>query len=70
MNWLPISSAPKDGRIVLVNDTNDGATPWAAAKWLEGEEWSGWIYDDEILNDSRPLGPQPTHWLDVPAVPN
>lgn len=37
---------------------------------LEGEEWSGWIYDDEILNDSRPLGPQPTHWLDVPAAPN
>lgn len=41
MNWLPISTAPKDGRIVLVNDTNDGSTPWAAAKWLEGEEWSG-----------------------------
>ncbi len=69
MHWMPIESAPKDRDVILVNDTNDDAAPWAAAKWLDGDEWSGWIYDDEILNDNLPLGPQPTHWLDVPAIP-
>lgn len=69
LSWLPIDSAPKRReRPVLVNDTNKDMAPWAAAKWLEGEEWSGWVYDDELLNDSYPLGPQPTHWLDVPAI--
>lgn len=70
MNWLPIDTAPKDREQALVNDTNPGAAPWAAARWIEVPEWSGWVYDDETLNDSRPLGPQPTHLLDVPAVPN
>lgn len=69
LTWLPISSAPKGrSRPLLVNDTNKDMPPWAAAKWLEGVEWSGWVYDDELLNDAYPLGPQPTHWLDVPEV--
>lgn len=69
MKWLPINTAPKDGRVILVNCTRGyGSAPWAAARWLPGAEWSGWIYDDEQLQDSEPLGPEPTHWLDVPPL--
>lgn len=73
--WLPISSAPKDGKPLLVEDSNAttslGANaPWVAAKWLEGEEWSGWIYEDELLNDHFPMGPQPRWWFDLPPIPN
>lgn len=70
--WQKIESAKKDGSIILVDDANavDGEfAPWAAAKWLSGREWSGWVYDDELLNDSNPLGPQPKWWLSVPALP-
>lgn len=59
----PISTAPRDGSVVLVNDTN-GNAPWAAAKWVSSPEWSGWVYDDELLNDANPLGPQPTIWYE------
>lgn len=67
--WQPIETAPRDGEIILVNDTT-GLTRWCAAKYLEGEEWQGWMYDDEISNDSNPCGPQPTHWIRLPEPPN
>jgi len=67
MNWEPIETAPID-RIILVNDTTS-ETPWAAARWVSSDVWSGWIYDDDEMADSNPLGPEPTHWLDVPPVP-
>ena len=69
MQWQSIESAPKDGTVILVEDTNESTAPWAAAKWLSGKEWSGWVYDDEILQDGLPLGPCPTLWLDVPQLP-
>lgn len=59
----PIATAPQDGRVILVNDTT-GSTAWAAAKWISSPEWSGWVYDDELLNDANPLGPQPTFWYE------
>lgn len=59
----PIGTAPQDGRVILVNDTT-GSTAWAAAKWISSPEWSGWAYDDELLNDANPLGPQPTFWYE------
>ncbi|MFN8793855.1 MAG: hypothetical protein ACK50K_06045 [Betaproteobacteria bacterium] len=66
--WLPIATAPHDGTMVLVNDTTPGYTPWVAASYLDGEEWSGWVYDDATTADSNPLGPNPTHWLPVPPL--
>ena len=66
--WMPIETAPKD-RTILTNDTSEGGGPWTAAKWLESPQWSGWVYDDDILNDACPHGPMPTHWLDVPPPP-
>lgn len=73
--WQKIDAAPQDGTVILVNDSNAPSTlgvaaPWVAAKWLSGDEWSGWIYDDELLNDSCPLGPQPKYWLaNMPPLP-
>ena len=67
--WLPIESAPKDGTMVLVNDTTPGYTPWVAANYLDGEEWQGWMYDDATTQDCNPLGPNPTHWIIIPELP-
>lgn len=68
MEWQPIETAPKDGRLVFVNDTTE-VTRCCFAKWLEGEEWQGWMYDDELHNDCNPTGPEPTLWLDIPEPP-
>lgn len=64
IRWSPIETAPKDGSVILVDDNAGGSAPWAAAKWLAGEEWSGWIYEDDVMNDNQPLGPNPTRWLE------
>lgn len=69
MWWQPIETAPKDGTIVLVNDTTESCTPWVAASYLNGDEWDGWVYDDAISQDANPLGPQPTHWIQLPEIP-
>lgn len=70
--WRPITDAERDGSLFLVNDTTGLFAPYCMAKWLQGEEWAGWVYDDDVCNDSNPLGPQPTHcmWIDsIPAAP-
>lgn len=68
MKWQPIETAPRDGTVVLVNDTTPGFTPWVAARYFSCAEWLGWVYDDETLTDSNPIGPNPTHWLPVPML--
>jgi len=67
--WQPIETAPRDGSMVLVNDTTPGWTPWVAAHYLDGDEWQGWVYDDSVGADNNPLGPRPTHWMPLPAAP-
>ena len=65
--WLPIDTAPKH-RVILVNDTfGDHLT--TMAEWLECEGLALWAYADEFMCDSYPLGPNPTMWFDVPALP-
>ena len=68
MNWKPISQAEHGKEPLLVNDTT-GTTTWCATTWCSHPEWSGWIYDDDVLNDANPTGPQPTHFLEVPPFP-
>ena len=65
--WLPIESAPKDDGVRVVNDTIDGG--WVVASYENGDEWSGWVYDDQTAQDSNPTGPMPTHWFFVPPPP-
>ncbi len=60
----PIELAPRDGSVWLVNNTTGDGPQWAPAFWeICGPEWSGWVYDDELLQDALPLGPQPTHFI-------
>lgn len=66
--WLPIADAPKDGVSVLVNDTTS-LNVYCMAHYLNCEEWSGWAYDDEQSNDCNPLGPQPTNFMRIGALP-
>jgi hypothetical protein len=68
MIWQPIDTAPKDGSVICTDDSS-GLTNWCASKWLAGEEWSGWIYDDELLLDNNPCGPCPSFWIHIPPVP-
>lgn len=67
--WQPIETAPRDGTLILVNDTTPGGTPWVAAVWLDAGEWRGWSYDSELDRDANPLGPRPTHWMPITAAP-
>jgi hypothetical protein len=66
--WRAIETAPLDGTRVLVNDTTSDDGVYVMAYWLSGFDWSGWAYDDELLNDTNPTGPKPTHWFPVPPL--
>lgn len=62
--WMPMESAPKDGTVIWAfNDEQ------ARMRWVEGEGYALWIWDDETLNDIDPNVAQPTHWMPLPAPP-
>ncbi|WP_426789174.1 DUF551 domain-containing protein [Achromobacter xylosoxidans] len=58
--WLPIESAPKDGRCVLLWNERYNAA-------ITGQFYGlgGWKLDGEM----PPLFHQPTHWMPLPAAP-
>ena len=59
--WLPIESAPKDGRRVLLWNERYNAA-------ITGQFYGlgGWKLDGEM----PPLFHQPTHWMPLPAAPS
>lgn len=70
--WQPIETAPKDGTMILVWD--ESSSPGVVAAYFlsethDDEEWSGWIYGDQLLADADPEGPLPTHWMPLPEPP-
>lgn len=69
MNWQPIDTAPKDGRLVMAwreGWTNPSWVRWVfndrtqTTFWNDSEEW------DEYELESEP----PTHWIELPPLPN
>lgn len=62
LQTLPIDTAPTDGTVVVVDDTT-GMTQWCEAKYTANDQWEGWIYTDDVCNDTNPGGPLPTSWI-------
>jgi hypothetical protein len=62
--WQPIETAPKDGTEVWAFNGEQ-----ARMLWSEGEEWSLWVWADQLLADADPEPDQPTHWQPLPSAP-
>ena len=54
--WQPISTAPKDGTLVLLGRADDRDWPLRCRRWENGH-WRGHDADDA------------THWMPLPAAP-
>ena len=59
--WLPIESAPKDGTVILLSETERGEAKVFAAEF--NEDWG--LFTVHI--DGAPLFP--THWMPLPPAP-
>lgn len=66
MSWQPIETAPRDGSIQVVNDSE---YEWAAARWAveDGMTPAGWVDREGWWGDGAWMDPQPTHWFKIPA---
>lgn len=76
MDWLDISTAPKDGTVILVGVA--GSLTADAAYWSQcpkatgGEKAYPWVILDPTnqVNGLRDAGRgAPTHWMPLPAPP-
>lgn len=71
--WLPISTAPKDGTefdVWAVNDEGQSRricdVSWGpVSDWL-GNEWDDWLGMRPSLHHARF---EPTHWMPLPTPP-
>lgn len=63
MNWQPIETAPKTGRIWVFNGEQ------GVMGRSEGDGWALWVWADELLSDVDPSPEQPTHWRPLPEPP-
>jgi hypothetical protein len=68
--WLPIESAPKNGRVILTWDgVNMSLCNWAnCSEVWEQEERMGWSsgYDCSTMSHDEEY---PTHWIPLPNPP-
>lgn len=64
--WLPIETAPKDGREVLLWASGEGV-------YIGHYDISQWWTDAEFANDATRFAPprcSPTHWRPLPPSPS
>ena len=69
IEWQPIETAPKSGKAILIWQPDRPFGRAYVAEW--DAEWTGgwWIVHDGKSYD-RPLrGPDPSHWMLLPAPP-
>jgi hypothetical protein len=59
--WRPITKEDRKADKIL--------TPEGYMKWIEGDDFALWIWDDSILADADPDPPQPELCFDLPPVP-
>lgn len=78
-DWLPISTAPRNGSTVLLwSETWEGTWGVVTGRWT-GEEWEtseGSVTDDETMfvgddedEDQEVVELGPSHWLPIPRPP-
>lgn len=64
MRWKPISTAPKDGRPILILDMTDPADlEYAVVYWVEDSTYPGWTQDGGDRYRA-------THWMPLPDPPS
>jgi hypothetical protein len=65
--WQPIETAPKDGTTVragAMSGARPGLVPYPLPyRFLDGR-WTA-----VVGGEWRPIDPQPTHWMPLPAPP-
>lgn len=62
--WLPIETAPKDGREVWCFNGEH-----CVMRWISGEGYALWVYVDPLRSDADPEPEQPSHWMPLPEAP-
>lgn len=65
VQWPPIETAPKDGSVIWAFNGEQ-----ARMKWVSGDNYALWIWDDCALSDIDPSPEQPTHWMPLPEPPH
>ncbi|WP_028354792.1 hypothetical protein [Bordetella petrii] len=61
--WQPIETAPKDSTVWAYNGEQ------GRMRWIEGEGYALWAWEDELLSDVDPMPIQPTSWMPLPPAP-
>lgn len=61
--WRPIETAPEDTEVWAFNGTQ------GLMKLVDIEDWRGWIWVEELMNDVDPSPEIPTHWMPKPDDP-
>lgn len=70
MNWQPISSAPKDKRVLVWTGQDIYAAQWAKNPYTDEEAWvvgRFWVVGGE--EDDQLILKNPTHWQPLPEEP-
>lgn len=69
--WQPIETAPRDGTWILICQYGCSEPSRLVASFDDGWGADGWWLCCDGKNPELPLrGPEPTHWMPLPKLPN